>query len=61
MKRLGGETLSSRTSADINQLPWLTSAKEDCSSTSMMEVLILDYAQAHSFKADAVQENQPKK
>ncbi len=45
MKRLKDETLSIRTSADIKQLLRMAAEKEHRSIASMMEVLILNYAQ----------------
>ena len=61
MKRPKDETLSIRTSADIKQLLRMAAEKERRSIASMMEVLILNYAQEHGLKADAVQEMPPKK
>mgnify|MGYP003593877758 FL=1 len=61
MKRLKDETLSIRTSTDIKQLLRMAAEKEHRSIASMMEVLILNYAQEHGLKADAVQEKPPKK
>ena len=61
MKRPKDETLSIRTSADIKQLLRMAAEKERRSIASMMEVLILNYAQEHGLKADAVQEKSPKK
>ena len=61
MKRPKDETLSIRTSADIKQLLRMAAEKEHRSIASMMEVLILNYAQEHGVKADAVQEKAPKK
>ncbi|ACY32270.1 hypothetical protein [Comamonas thiooxydans] len=61
MKRPKDETLSIRTSADIKQLLRMAAEKERRSIASMMEVLILNYAQEHGLKADAVQEKPPKK
>ena len=52
MKRLKDETLSIRTSADIKQLLRMAAEKEHRSIASMMEVLILNYAQEHGLKAD---------
>ena len=52
MKRLKDETLSIRTSADIKQLLRMAAEKEHRSIASMMEVLILNYAQEHCLKAD---------
>ena len=61
MKPPKDETLSIRTSADIKQLLRMAAEKEHRSIASMMEVLILNYAQEHGLKADAVQEKSPKK
>ncbi|WP_347255966.1 hypothetical protein [Brachymonas denitrificans] len=61
MKRPKDETLSIRTSADIKQLLRMAAEKERRSIASMVEVLILNYAQEHGLKADAVQEKPPKK
>ena len=52
MKRPKDETLSIRTSADIKQLLRMAAEKERRSIASMMEVLILNYAQEHGLKAD---------
>lgn len=52
MKRPKDETLSIRTSADIKQLLRTAAEKEHRSIASMMEVLILNYAQEHGLKAD---------
>ena len=40
---------------------WGEAEKERRSIASMMEVLVLNYAQVHDLKADAVQEKPPKK
>ncbi|PUE09320.1 hypothetical protein B9Z51_10570 [Limnohabitans sp. T6-5] len=53
MKRLKDETLSIRTSADIKQLVQLAAAREHRSVASMVEVLVLAYAQKHGLKADS--------
>lgn len=53
MKRPKDETLSIRTSADIKQLLRMAAEKERRSIASMLEVLILNYAQTHGLKADA--------
>lgn len=50
MKRPKDETLSIRTSADIKQLLRMAAEKEHRSIASMMEVLILNYAQQHDLK-----------
>lgn len=52
MKRPKDETLSIRTSADIKQLLRMAAEKERRSIASMVEVLILNYAQEHGLKAD---------
>lgn len=52
MKRPKDETLSIRTSADIKQLLRMAAEKEHRSIASMVEVLILNYAQEHGLKAD---------
>ena len=51
MKRLKDETLSIRTSTDIKQLLRMAAEKERRSIASMVEVLILNYAQEHGLKA----------
>ena len=53
MKRPKDETLSIRTSASIKQLLRMAAEKEHRSVASMMEVLILNYAQEHGLKAEA--------
>ncbi|MBW5416220.1 MULTISPECIES: hypothetical protein [Pseudomonas] len=53
MKRPKDETLSIRTSSDIKQLLRMAAEKEHRSIASMVEVLILNYAQKHGFTADA--------
>lgn len=60
MKRLKDETLSIRTSADIKQLLRMAAENEHRSIASMMEVLILNYAQQNGLKADAAAEKQKK-
>lgn len=50
MKRLKDETLSIRTSADIKQLLKLAAEREHRSVASMVEVLVLEYAQEHGLK-----------
>ncbi len=52
MKPPKDETLSIRTSADIKQLLRIAAEREHRSIASMMEVLILNYAQEHGLKAD---------
>lgn len=61
MKRPKDETLSIRTSADIKQLLRMAAEKEHRSIASMMEVLILSYAQEHGLKTDASLERPQKK
>lgn len=61
MNRLKDETLSIRTSADIKQLLRMAAEKERRSIASMMEILILNYAQERGLKANAVQEKPAKK
>ncbi len=53
MKHPKGDTVSIRTSAVIKQLLRMAAEKEHRSIASMMEVLILNYAQEHGLKADA--------
>ncbi|WP_416242926.1 hypothetical protein ACLSSQ_13045 [Azospira sp. APE16] len=60
MRRPKDKTLSIRTSADIKQLLGMAAEKEHRSIASMMEVLILNYAQEHGLKAD-VQSTENKK
>lgn len=50
MSRLKDETLSIRTSAEIKQLLKVAAEREHRSAASMLEVLILDYAQQHKLK-----------
>lgn len=52
MKRPKDETLSIRTSADIKQLLRMAAEKERRSIASMMEVLILNYAQEHGLRIE---------
>ncbi|WP_284446737.1 hypothetical protein [Fluviibacter phosphoraccumulans] len=52
MKRPKDETVSIRTSADVKQLLRMAAEQEHRSIASMMEVLILNYAQEHGLKAD---------
>ncbi len=54
MKRPKDETLSIRTSAEIKQLLRLAAEREHRSIASMMEVLILTYAELHGL-AEAAQ------
>lgn len=53
MKRLKNETLSIRTTADIKQLLRMAAELEHRSIASMMEVLVLAYAQQHGLKVTA--------
>lgn len=59
MRRLKDETLSIRTSAEVKQLLRMAAEREHRSIASMMEVLILHYAQEHGLVAttDAKQNN----
>jgi len=52
MKRPKNETLSIRTSANIKQLLRLAAEMEHRSIASMMEVLILTYAQNHGLRTE---------
>lgn len=61
MKPPKDETLSIRTSADIKQLLRIAAENEHRSIASMMEVLILNYAQEHGLKADAAQDKPSRK
>jgi len=51
MRQLKTETLSIRTSPDIKQLLKLAAAREHRSVASMVEVLVLAYAQEHGLEA----------
>ena len=53
MKHLKDETLSIRTSANIKQLLKLAAVREHRSVASMVEVLVLDYAQEHGLEANS--------
>ncbi len=57
MKRLKDETLSIRTSAYTKQLLRMAAESEHRSIASMMEVLILAYAQQHGLKVDEKNES----
>lgn len=57
MRRRNDETLSIRTSADTKLLRRMAAEKECCSIASMMEVLLLNYAQQNGFKADSAAES----
>lgn len=51
MRQLKDETLSIRTSADIKHLLKLAAVREHRSVASMVEVLVLAYAQEHGLEA----------
>lgn len=61
MKPTKDETLSIRTSAHIKQLLRMAAEREHRSIASMMEVLILNYAQEHGLEVDAGQDELSKK
>ncbi len=61
MKRPKDETLSIRTSTDVKQLLRMAADKEHRSIASMMEVLILNYAQEHGLTADVQSQEGMKK
>ncbi|OIQ77868.1 hypothetical protein GALL_404340 [mine drainage metagenome] len=61
MKRLKDETLSIRTSADIKLLLRMAAEREHRSIASMVEVLILNYAQQHGLEAEAASEGKERK
>lgn len=50
MSRLKDETLSIRTSTEVKQLLKMAAEREHRSVASMMEVLVLAYAQQHRLK-----------
>lgn len=52
MSRLKDETLSIRTSAEVKQLLRVAAERERRSIASMVEVLILDYADRHGLRED---------
>jgi len=52
MSRLKAETLSIRTSSEIKQLLRIAAERERRSVASMIEILILEYAQTHDLKLD---------
>lgn len=60
MPRLKDETLSIRTSAQVKQLLKLAAEREHRSVASMMEVLILAYAQEHELKTARGAASRPK-
>lgn len=53
MSRLKDETLSIRTSAEVKQLLKAAAERERRSVASMMEILILSYAQVHGIRVEA--------
>lgn len=55
MKLPKRETLSIRTTSDIKQLLRIGAEREHRSVASMMEVLILDYAQHHGLRIEVVE------
>lgn len=57
MKRLKDETLSIRTSSDVKRLLRMAAEREHRSIASMMEVLILAYAQKHGLKVNVPDNN----
>ncbi|MEC4723285.1 hypothetical protein RY831_29440 [Noviherbaspirillum sp. CPCC 100848] len=60
MKRLKDETLSIRTSSHVKQLLRIAAEREHRSIASMMEILILAYAEQHSLEIGADAEVQNK-
>lgn len=61
MKRPKDETLSIRTSRDIKQLLRIAAERERRSIASMIEVLILKYAQEQGLQAEAPSGDETKK
>lgn len=61
MKRPKDETLSIRTSADIKQLLRIAAERERRSIASMMEILILTYAEQQGLTVTAQPEEEVKK
>lgn len=53
MTRLKVETLSIRTSPDIKQLLRVAAKREHRSVTSMVEVLVIEYAHQHGLQVSA--------
>jgi uncharacterized protein (DUF1778 family) len=53
MARHKNETLSIRTSAEVKQLLKQAAEREHRSVASMMEVLVLEYAERHELRAHA--------
>ena len=54
MSLLKDETLSIRTSSEIKQLVRLAAERERRSVSSMIEILVLEYARAHDLHADGL-------
>lgn len=52
MSSVKDETLSIRTSTEIKQLLRLAAERERRSVTSMIEILILEYAKTHELRPD---------
>ena len=61
MKRPKDETLSIRTSSDIKQLLRIAAERERRSIASMIEVLILKYAQEQGLQAEVPSEEETNK
>jgi uncharacterized protein (DUF1778 family) len=61
MKHLKDETLSIRTSSDVKQLLRIAAKRERRSIASMLEVLILKYAQEQGLQADLPSADESKK
>lgn len=61
MKRPKDETLSIRTSSDIKQLLRIAAERERRSIASMVEVLVLKYAQEQGLQAEEPSEEETKK
>tara|TARA_R110001583_G_scaffold87175_1_gene227792 strand:- start:11269 stop:11445 length:177 start_codon:yes stop_codon:yes gene_type:complete len=52
MSNVKDETLSIRTSTEIKQLLRLAAERERRSVTSMIEILVLEYAKTHELRLD---------
>lgn len=52
MPRMKDETLSIRTSVEIKQLLRLAAEQERRSVASMVEILVLEYAQTHNLRSN---------
>lgn len=61
MKRPKDETLSIRTSSDIKQLLRIAAERERRSIASMVEVLVLKYAQEQGLQTEEPSEEETKK